>query len=58
MEEEGDVVGGFFDEGIGDYGNHGREDGFLEVVLEMRMFREGSGLERGGSKGVKQRERR
>lgn len=35
VEEEEDVVGGFFDEGVGDYGDHGGEDGFLKGVVNM-----------------------
>lgn len=29
MDEEGNVVGGFFDQGVGNYRDHGGEDGFL-----------------------------
>ena len=35
VEEEFDVVGGFFDKGVGDDGYHGRKDGFLGNTLAM-----------------------
>lgn len=34
MEEEVDVVWGFFDERIGDDGDHRGEDGFLGLMSE------------------------
>ena len=37
MQEEENVVGGFFDEGIGYYRDHGRENDFLSLLISVHF---------------------